>query len=312
MNRLSALFRRVGLSKPWSDFPAASEINAERRANRQAAPLPEREFMILFTPRSGSSMLSDLARRTGVLGKPNELFNPNHIAKIALALDATSLPVYCDVARRSQQRGGTFGFKIAYPQLGAVFPNEESFLKVFPDPNTFWLIREDIVLQAISLYKMQRTQLAHSPSSSAEERAAREAAVVYDAAAIQHWLMHIRRAEEATEALIARAGYTPLRMSYERNIALKPNQLANVMVRHVGLRTMRLPGVESAHEKIGTDLNEDFAERFRAEQAAWLAPIADARAPMLEQIIYYGPQNPDKKKSGKRRSKAAKTRRKRQ
>ena len=319
MNRLNSLLKRLGMGKPWSDFTPEAEIVPKRRAERLAAPLPEREFFVLFTPRSGSSMLSDLARRTGALGKPNELFNPNHMAGIARALDATDLDSYVEIARRSQQRGGTFGFKIAYPQLDAVFPSEQAFLDYFEAPKTFWLIRRDIVAQAVSLYKMQKTKLAHSPSSTPEERAAREAEVEYDGAEIQHWLNHIRRAEESTEALIANAGLDPLRMSYERNIELKPNQLANVMVRHVGLRTMRLPGVESAHSKIGSDLNTDFSDRFRAEYADWLARVEAERAPMLDRIGYYGPpQDKDgKAKAGKTRrkgksSKAAKARRKRE
>lgn len=320
MSRLNALLRRFGRPRLWSDFPPSDEIQSDRLAKRLQAPLPEREFVIFFTPRSGSSMLGDLARRTGVLGKPNELFNPNHMAKIARALDATSLISYCEVARRSQTRGGSFGFKITYPQLGAVFPNEAAFREAFPNPHVFWLIREDIVLQAVSLYKMQKTHLAHSPNTTAEERSTRESQVVYDGPEIRYWLQHILRAEEDTEALIKAGGFTPLRMSYERNIGLRPNQLANVMVRHVGLRTMRLPGIESAHVKIGTNLNTGFADRFRAEYADWLTQVEDARAPMLEKITYYGPRKTGAKtdatsrarRKARRGSKTSQTRGKRQ
>lgn len=308
MNRLNALLKRLGMGKTWSDFPTEGEINTNRRAERLSAPLPEREFIIFFTPRSASSMLSDLARRTGALGKPNELFNPNHMANIARALDATDLNSYVEIARRSQQRGGSFGFKIAYPQLDAVFPSEQAFLDHFPVSKTFWLVREDIVAQAVSLYKMQKTKLAHSPTSTPEERAVRETAVEYNGSEIQHWLNHIRRAEEATERLITNAGLTPLRMSYERNTALKPNQLANVMVRHLGLRTMRLPGVESAHSKIATELNTSFCDQFRVDYADWLARIEAERAPMLKKIVYYGPSQDGAGKS----SKTAKTYRKRE
>jgi LPS sulfotransferase NodH len=307
MRRLTPVLRRLGLKKPWAGFAREQDILPDRLAERLAAPLPDREFLILFTPRSGSSMLGDLARRTGALGKPIELFNPNHMGDMARSFDATNLQTYVDVARRSQKRGGTFGFKIAYPQLDAVFSSPAAFIAMFPDPHVVWLIRRDIVLQGVSLYKMQATQVAHSPSSTPQERADRETAVTYDAGAIKHWITHIRKAEENTEALIAQAGFTPLRMSYEHNITLKPNQLANVLVRHVGLRTLRLPGVSSAHVKIGTDLNSDLAERFGTEHADWVAQMDEDRGPMLEKIDYYGP-NRDKTA---KRSKPPEARRKR-
>lgn len=113
---------------------------------------------------------------------------------------------------------------------------------------------------------------------------------MYDGAEIRRWLEHILLAEQSTEALFAKFGLTPLRMSYEHNTTLKPNHLLNVMGRHMGLPTMRMKPIRSDHHKIATDRNAEFADRFRRENQTFLSEVEELRAPMLEKIGYYGPR----------------------
>ena len=285
------LGRLPGAASPvWSDFPAAHEVDRERFSQDLARPMPKVQYVMFFTPRSGSTWVCDLATRTKRLGVLGERFNPNFLPAMTRAMNVTNLDEYCDIAPRRRASNGVFGFQITHHQLKAVFGSEEAFLARFPTPHCFWLIRQDIVLQAISLYKMQVTKVAHSPQANSTKIESREDQFVYDAREIRRWLEHILTAEMATEEMIATAGLTPLRMSYEHNVTLKPNHLLNVMGRHMGLPTMRMKPIASLHNKIATTKNATFAERFREEEAAFLRHVDVQRAPMLEKLAYYGPR----------------------
>lgn len=288
---LGGVLRNIPIPRPqWSGFPTAQEVDRDRFAADMALPLAAKQYVMFFTPRSGSSWISDIATRTRRLGILGESFNPNFLPAMTRAMNATSLNEYCNIAMRRRVRGDVFCFQITHHQLTAVFASEDDFLARFPSSDSFWLIREDIVLQAISLYRMAVTDLAHSPNATPRQIRDSEARFSYDGPRIRHWLNHILAAEQATETMINRAGLKPLRMSYERNTALKPSHLLNVMGRHIGLPTMRLKPVRSPHTKIATPSNTEFADRFRHEQRDFLKRVEAARAPMLEQLSYYGPR----------------------
>jgi len=274
----------------WGDFPTKQSVDRARFASDMALAPATTQYVMFFTPRSGSSWICDIATRTGRLGVLGESFNPNFLTNMTRAMNATSLDEYCDIAVRRRARNDVFGFQITQHQLNAVFASEDAFLKRFPSKNSFWLIREDIVLQAISLYRMKVTNLAHSPNATPDKIRETEDLFTYNGPEIRSWLEHILAAEQATEAMITRAGLKPLRMSYERNTNLKPSHLLNVMGRHLGLPTMRLKSVHSAHTKIATGRNAEFGDRFRNEQRDFLKRVDEMRAPTLEKLVYYGPK----------------------
>ena len=61
---------------------------------------PKHEIVIYFTPRSGSSRVSEILFNTKAMGHANELFNPNFMANIAQSVQAKSLRVYVEQSRR--------------------------------------------------------------------------------------------------------------------------------------------------------------------------------------------------------------------
>jgi len=275
----------------WKKFPRAGEVDREKFARDMARPLPDKTYVMYFTPRSGSSWITDIAKQTKRLSIPGEAFNPSFLPEMTRAYNATTMDEYCAILMRRRNTEGVFGFQITHHQLAAVFRSEADFLARFPTPICFWLIRKDIVLQAVSLYKMLQLSVSHAPQITAEEIRAREAAFRYDGPAIRHWLDHILQAERATEALFARTGLQPLRMSYERNAEMKTNHIVNVMGQHIGIPTMKMPLLHSDHHKIGTPRNEDFADRFRADYRDYLRRVDDQRQPMLAKLGYYGPRS---------------------
>lgn len=285
--RLARRFRRPGGA---ALFPPAGDLDRGAFERAMAGPAPHLQYVTFFTPRSGSSWVADVTNRTRRLGRVGESFNPNFLPAMARGMNAATLDDYCAVLGRSRQTDGIFGFQITDHQMRAVFGTADRFLEYYDATPCFWLIRRDIVLQGISLYKMQVTRLAHSPRASEAAIAAREADFVYDADRIRRWIEHIAAAERGTEALIAGAGLSPLRMSYERNAELAPNHIAIVMMRHLGLTAPRMKPLVSPHRKIGTDRNAAFARRFRDEHPDFIARLETERAPMLEKCVHYGPK----------------------
>lgn len=274
----------------WKKFPRLGDLDRDRFAIDMAQPLPGKQYVMYFTPRSGSSWITDIAGKTRRLSLPGEVFNPNFLPKITQSYNAATMDEYCAILKRRRNTQDVFGFQITYHQLAAVFRNEADFLKRFPSPTCFWLIRRDIVAQAVSLYKMVKTQTSHAPQISPDEILRREQAFTYDDAAIRHWVQHILSAEIKTETMFVRHGLSPLRMSYERNIEMKPNHIVNVMGRHIGIPSMKMKPLQSAHHKIATTTNDSFAERFRRQNASFVQEVDAQRSQMLSLLHYYGPR----------------------
>ncbi len=138
------------------------------RAMRRAEPT--NTFCIFFTARSGSTWLGDTLGQTDLLGRPKEWFNPKFVQKALVLNNAPDLSSYIDVLRRKQQRGGVFSFEITNNQILRVFGSDEAFLQFFPATTpAFWLTREDIVQQAISLAKAAKSSVFHSARASVDE-----------------------------------------------------------------------------------------------------------------------------------------------
>ncbi len=262
----------------------AVQIDPAAQASQRACPLPETRCVIYFTPRSGSSWLSDILSRTRCLGHANEVFNPRLMPRIAQTIQADTLPDYVDLIQRRLNTKGVFSAEITWYQLEAVFGTGAEFMRHFGTAQAVWLIRRDIVAQAVSLAKMVSTRLSHAPQSDADSRDAAEQAFSYDPALIQYWLRHILHAEECTEAHFARHGLRPWRLDYETVTQAGAEAVTSAFAGHLGVALDRPAVTESAHTKLGTSQNMLFAERFRAEKAGWLARAECRRQPWLDRL----------------------------
>ncbi|MEM6609203.1 MAG: Stf0 family sulfotransferase [Pseudomonadota bacterium] len=275
----------------WSDYPALHDLDRTAFARDRALPPAQIEYAIFFTPRSGSTWLTDVATRTGQIGRPDEAFNPRFLSRMMRSLNAGTLAEYCAVLRRRRSSGGVFGFEITHHQLRAVFGDHASFRAYFPRPKIFWLIRRDIIAQAVSLYKMRQTRIAHATDAIFDDIAERDHDIVYSPDDIAHWVNHILVAEQRSERLFQEAGWQPMRLCYETNIRLGAKPTLNRMAEHLGLPpVMRAPSGASVHRKIATSKNSDFSARFRAENASFVAAVARQRAPWLKKLRPYREQ----------------------
>lgn len=250
------------------------------RADLERPPAP-RMFGIFFTPRSGSSWLSDILARTGLLGQPMEWFNPALVPDQARAVNARDLEGYVRMLRRKRQAGGVFSFETTIYQMRRVFRAEARYLSHFPaEMPLFYLTRGDMVLQAVSLAKAVKTSVFHSPQASAEDVAAAETGFAYRARAIAHWLEHVFDQERRCETFFARHAITPQRLSYETITGAGAEQTARLFLRRLRPEAAdrALPDLASPYVKIATAQNRDYAERFRRSHPRTVARIEAFRA----------------------------------
>lgn len=243
-----------------------------------------RRYVIYFTPRSGSSWLSDVLTASKLMGKPHEWFNPNFIPNIARGVNADSLERYVDMLRRKHKRGNYFSTEITIFQLHRVFGDEATFVEYFPpDIPAFYLRREDMILQAVSLAKAVETSVFHTKNTTADMVDEADRAFSYDARAIGKWLTHILDQERRIEAYFARFGIRPHCLSYEQITSMGEEATLRQFMKHLRPRLYNAGkpkrfNFSPAHKKIGTSRNAEYAERFREEHPETLAELEEFRA----------------------------------
>lgn len=274
--------RTAGAKDLPRDWFAGVRFDPARYRADMARPAPRKEYVIYFTARSGSSWLTEVLRATGRLGRAGEVFNPDFLPEMAQVCNAPTLAQYLDVIRRRQAPNGVWGCEVTWHQILAVFGTPEAFAGRFGQAGAVWLIRRDIVAQAVSLAKMVRSGVGHSVGHDAAARAAADAAFAYDGPEIARWLHHLCEAEDGCEALFARHGIAPLRLAYEDMIAAGPQAVADRIARHIGEPALP-PGLTFAiaHDKLGTARNDAYAARFARENPRLLARIGRRRVTWL-------------------------------
>lgn len=240
------------------------------------------DLVIYFTPRSGSSWLTQALQSHGSLGRAGEFFNPNFIPNIAGKMGASTLDEYTCGARRKLQKGGVFSFEITYYQLKRVFEEEEVFLQYFGGARSAWLIRRDIVAQAVSLAKKDRTKIGHSTQLKDKSKHETDSVFEYDVDHIRKWLKHIHTAEVKTERFMSRFGISPLRISYEGMMGKGAIESVGQIARHLDRDDLSVLLNADLPEKLGTSQNEEYAERFRKDASREIQEIEDRRGPWID------------------------------
>ncbi|OMP71405.1 hypothetical protein BV900_15105 [Agrobacterium tumefaciens] len=248
-----------------------------------AVETPERQYVIFFTPRSGSTWLADILDRTAKLGNPREWFNPNFISAHSKDLNAKDLPSYVNLLLRKRSCGGTFGVEVTYFQVVRTMGCINRLFDFFPtDVPVFFLLREDIVAQAVSLSKAFRTGLFHSPGIRPSKMREADSSFTYDADNIIKWIYHLRALEVRTETIFRAFSARPQHLTYEGITSQPPSRLIDGFARKLGIDVPNGRGEVPRYQKIGSSRNVEFAERFRAENRLLLDRIDDARFPLIE------------------------------
>jgi LPS sulfotransferase NodH len=242
-----------------------------------AARAVERDYLILFNGRSGSTWLTALL--TGRLGVPEEYLNPEFLTHVARAVGSTSREGLLTGLRGRTNAGGAFGVEATSEHL-AIF-GEDTFFAHFPRLVVFNLWRDNLVAQAVSLFRAVETGRYHSGDE------ARLADPRYDGYKLGQWFLYLAHIENENFALLARFGLTATPLVYE-TMVVDPEGTLDTFYRALALD--RPADVDSAARALPDrlavgDWAAEVERRFRADHPDTVAEAYARRlAPPLDRV----------------------------
>jgi LPS sulfotransferase NodH len=258
-----------------SESGPLAEILAATPEHERGIPtrMPQREYVIWFIARSGSSHLTALLESVR-LGVPREWLNPEFLRDQARAFKARAFDEYFGRMRARFTVDGIFGQEMTFGFYQAF--SKEVRLEDYFDLSApcVMLFREDIVSQGISLWRAVTTKMFHATGQGA---GARVVDPPYDAEGIGRWIRHLANHERGLQGLFARKGLAPRFLSYEALTAADPLAVVNAFARLVGAPDRAAPP-QSSHSKIPAARSDEYRGRFIAEHREEIAQLAQDRA----------------------------------
>jgi LPS sulfotransferase NodH len=255
-------------------------------------------YLVCATPRSGSTLLCETLRKTGVAGNPLEFFeavpetgvprrpvdylqgveDPDSLALVAGAPPHTA-PPYSDLRgldgyeqhlERVHAWGttpnGVFGAKIMWAhlqdlgrQLGAS-DLHDLVDSVFGAPRFVWVRRADTVRQAVSLWRAMQTQSwrAENETATGEPR--------YSYAALRHLVELLAAHDAAWERFLAPVAGRVLALTYEEIAADVAGALGRTLA-HIGVECTELRDLPVMRRQ-ADERSDAWAERYARDAVA--------------------------------------------
>lgn len=205
------------------------------------------QYLIIFTGRSGSTLLNKLLANTDLCGNPRELFSHDFIraffsGRILFSHDfiqeflkeseLCEFGEYFNYVASKFSSNGLFGFEIdarRYFQLADLIDFDSVFDAKKPIP-VIWLTRQDIVSQAFSFAQAQKTGVWHVLNDgNTVGNEFRNNELVVDDVTIWRELIAILLYEQKIEQEFQRAQLVPLRITYEELITSNTLVIAKVL-----------------------------------------------------------------------------------
>jgi LPS sulfotransferase NodH len=252
---------------------AGLAVDSDAFDREMASLRPARRcYLILFSPRSGSSWVTSALVATRQLGIPTEYLNPDEVRDNARKANTTDPAGLLAILKRTRQTpNGIFGLKaraIDIELFGAV-----TFFAAFGAGSLFfYLWRQDVVAQGISLYRAVASGRWHSFDRPA-------APPNYDADAIAHWISHVVEIENDNMRLLARRGLRAIALRYEDIIA---DRMGVVATFARALDVVLAPGFDSIPDyrlltRVSDRWNVEVHARFSAARSDFIAAIEAER-----------------------------------
>ena len=250
---------------------AGLRVDAAAFARAMAQETPaDRNYIILFSPRSGSGWLRSVLTATHCLGEPGEYISPAFVRDLATQMHCNEAAgLLAMLRRRRKSPNGVFGVKVT--AIDIVLFGEATFFAAFgADTAIFHLWRENLVAQGLSLYRAVSSGEFHD----GDARGAVVAPPPYDAARIAHWILHVANYENQNVLMLARHGFRACSLRYEDLIGNAEAAIATI-ADALGIDPPAAIAA-SGPRKLGDGWNREAELRFRREQAQFVREI-DAR-----------------------------------
>lgn len=246
-------------------------------------PASHSQYATFFTPRSGSTWLAEVLHSNGI-GNPREWLNPQVVRSTVARVNASDPASYWQMLDRKEAPHGVFGLKVTYFHLVRTLIDPAHFFRRFStDAPVFFLFREDIVSQAISLAKAFDSGIFHSPQATKNQLSEVDATFNYNPATIRVWVTHLLAMEKRTTAFLRAFAIRPRTLTYEVVTQLEPDRIARYFASFLPRCEITGETAPAAlQRKIATSKNTEFLERFTSENSAFLEEVERARSAQLD------------------------------
>jgi len=248
-----------------------------------------KNYLVVATPRSGSTLLGQGLQASGVAGEPREFFG-HKMAHWMERWNTPDLPEYVtQLQKRRSSSNGVFGAKLLYGQLlllegkARQYPDLATLSRgdllrhLFPDLHILWATRDDKLRQAISWFKARQTGVWGQGRGAEEPKLGRAwrlgdeplqpGELAFDYAGIAALLQQAEAEDAAIGAWVAIAGFTPYRVVYEAYSPRYSEATAEILdwmgVAHPPLN---LPNPRTV--RLADDRTDEWVARFQEEQAS--------------------------------------------
>lgn len=239
-----------------------------------------RSYLVCTTPRTGSTLLCQHLRRTGLAGFPFEIWLRKSEAARWAEVGATTFAGYfADVRASTVTPNGVMGCKVMWGQLahgvgllrdagfGVDTDTDGAVLgAAFPGVRYVWLRREDVDRQGVSWWRATETRQYHLTGDSE-----RTAAPPFDFDGIDRRVRQLREMDDLWGAWFAANCVTPVVVTYEQFVAGR-ERVVRGLLRSLGItvpigfrlrsgRVLRSPG----YRRVADDTTDAYVERYRRE-----------------------------------------------
>jgi len=265
------------------------EVNEAAFANEMRTTTPaDRCYVILFTPRSGSSWLTTVLSATRRLGYPEEYINPNFLPGVIKATNARTQQQLIQMLRRRRKTpNGVFGIEVRSTDI-TLFGEEEFFGEFDGSTIVFYLWRGNLIAQGISLYRAVTTRRYHSTEKATTTPPPYGPEV---AEGIKQWVRHIAMIENQNFKILARRGLAARFLHYEDIVRDKNTTISLFLepmrVTVEGAQPQSNP--EQELRKIGDIWNLSAEEQFRKEEQVYVHTMEQQRLILREPSIAGNP-----------------------
>ncbi len=243
-------------------------------------------YVICTSPRSGSTLLSNLLRATGVAGNPASYFHHPSISDWQKYFDQipdasmSEQQILHAIFRAAITEGtlntGMFGLRLQQHsfdyfkrKLGILYPELSSdtqrFTKAFGRTAFLYLSRRNKFEQAVSYVKAEQTGLWHiAPDGTEVERLSPPQTPTYNFERIKTSFEEVKTSDRHWENWFQTENIVPLRISYEE-LSVHPIRSLGKVLDHLGVTYETLSDIEPRVAKMADKINQNWVERFRFE-----------------------------------------------
>jgi LPS sulfotransferase NodH len=221
---------------------------------------PRTSYLVCSIPRSGSTLLCDLLKGTGVAGAPIEVFHPDYMRVLKRRWGVTTTEEYvAALLARKTGPNGVFGGKAHWAQYHPLF-GETDPRTVLPSLRLILMSRRDRLRQAVSWVRALQTLRWQS---SGRERSEREPS--FDPEHISRKVDRIGREEDAWRALFDACGIEPHLVVYEELVSDQGAVLRDAL-EFIGVEPPAdLEAGAPTLERQSDSLSEQWVERYLAQ-----------------------------------------------